>query len=280
MKSRFFAPIALSVAVLVMAGVNAAEGATTRICIKTSKGTVRITTSTKCASGEKLITLVPGPRGPEGPSGVNGDTGPRGLQGLKGDKGDTGDTGLRGIQGSAGTNGTNGAAGPAGPIGPAGPSLKVRDVNGDLIGLLVSTSNGSPVGGVNSDYFAPASYTIWDTTLNRLIYINEEGKPVSAGVGNLYFTNNDCTGYAYLNNNSATLGWKIPEMKTAATTQWWEVNAVIDSGATPVTYNSIRGTDGSCNAVTNTFSSQSLKKLANIPAVFPDYAGPVTLSVS
>lgn len=110
---------------------------------------------------------IPGPVGPIGPQGIQGPPGPQGSQGLPGAQGPQGAAGPEGAKGDSCTavagsgsasiqcedgtsatvfDGTDGTDGAPGPEGPPGSTLKVFDILGNAISLLMTAAAGSPPG--------------------------------------------------------------------------------------------------------------------------------------
>ena len=108
-----------------------AGGVQVRVCAHRRTGALRLPSTRRCRSTERMLSLgVVGPGGPSGSTGPTGATGPAGAPGApgtagatgaRGPAGDTGPAGPAGPSGPAGATGATGPAGATGATGPAGP---------------------------------------------------------------------------------------------------------------------------------------------------------------
>ncbi|MFN8390103.1 MAG: hypothetical protein U0136_07440 [Bdellovibrionota bacterium] len=140
------------------------------LCVSKSGG---VKVREGCKKGERSVQLaVPGPQGPQGPQGQPGAVGPVGP------KGDTGAAGATGLVGAKGESGLG--------------AISVYDSNGKLVGPVVEFGL---------------------TKVRTLFYVNGQRFQAFVTPGAIElnaapeFTSVDCTGTAYVNDESADFGF-------------------------------------------------------------------------
>ena len=146
-----------------------------------------------CKGKETLVD--PDALGLRGPQGAKGDAGQQGVPGATGPQGLQGAAGPQGLPGAQGATGATGAQGPMGLQGPPGSGLVVKDANGTLVGIVLSTDCSGTCAAIVARRFAEG--------VTASFSVNTGGADISSGI--VLFDSSDCSGTPLLDSASNVL---------------------------------------------------------------------------